>query len=57
VENEEFTKWAVIGANRPGYLDYMIQPNTTYVYRVRALGPDGPSAWSNELRWTSPPLR
>jgi probable HAF family extracellular repeat protein len=52
-----YRKWEVIAANNTGFWDYMVRPNTRYSYRVRALGPNGPSAWSNEVSWTTPEQR
>lgn len=42
-----FTDIATTAADATGYLDSSIQHGTTYFYRVRLVGPDGASAYSN----------
>jgi hypothetical protein len=45
---------ATLPANGAAYFDFALFPGTAHTYRVRAIGPMGPSAWSNEARWTTP---
>ena len=45
---------AVLPAGNGAYLDFQVDAGATYTYRVRALGPQGPSGWSNEVRWQVP---
>jgi predicted phage tail protein len=44
---------ATRGANISIVDDWSVRPGVFYVYRVRALGAVGPSAWSNELSATA----
>ncbi len=37
------------------FVDDTVEPETTYAYRVRALGETAPSGWSAEMRVTTPP--
>jgi probable HAF family extracellular repeat protein len=48
---------ATLPANNPAYFDFILEAGATYTYRVRTLGPAGPSGWSNEVRWTIPSTR
>lgn len=44
----EFAKVATLPANADNKMDSTVTAGTTYTYRVRAIGPGGPSDWSNE---------
>jgi hypothetical protein len=50
--------WRVLGmvdANVTSYVDHMVLPNQTYIYRVRALNHAGSSGYTNEMSTTTPP--
>ena len=38
--------------NSTSYLDHTVSEGTMYTYRVRSIGPGGPSEWSNEVSVT-----
>jgi hypothetical protein len=46
---------ALLPANETTFLGFALVTGTVYHYRVRAVGGNGPSTWSNETRWTTPP--
>ena len=48
-EGEEFSRLDTVDANETTYLDYRVEPNTTYYYHVFAVNSDGESEFSNEV--------
>jgi hypothetical protein len=54
MDDGSFVLLATLPANNTWYMDYTLQPGTVHTYRVRAIGPNGPSGWSNEARWATP---
>jgi hypothetical protein len=50
----DWVRIAVLTPNQTSYADRSVQPETAYVYRVRAIGKEGASAWSNEAPVTTP---
>jgi hypothetical protein len=51
----DWVRIAVVTPNTTRYADLDVQPDTTYVYRVRAISHAGASAWSNEAPVHLPP--
>jgi hypothetical protein len=45
---------AIVGANETTFSDTEVEPNTTYVYRVRAVNAGAESDWSNALTVPTP---
>lgn len=52
----DFVEAGTVGTNSTTYTDTQIQPNTTYVYRVRAFRNTGGGAASNDATVTTLPL-
>jgi hypothetical protein len=50
----DWMRLAVVAAGVTRFGDLEVQPNTSYTYRVRALGDGTASAWSNEASVTTP---
>ena len=50
-----YARVAVLGSNVTTYTDSGLSPDTTYLYRVRAVNVNGPSAYSNEVQVTTLP--
>ncbi|MBN1950885.1 MAG: hypothetical protein JW801_06750 [Bacteroidales bacterium] len=48
-EGNEFAEYATVAANSSYYIDYTVEPNTRYYYRVYAVNADGSSEYSNEV--------
>lgn len=48
IEGEEFTNYDTVEANSTIYIDYRVQPQTLYFYRIKAVNTDGESEPSNE---------
>jgi hypothetical protein len=51
----EFTLIATLPPDSESYVDTTAEPETTYSYRVRAIGDSGGSAWSPVICVTTPP--
>src|SRR5207237_7803170 len=47
-----FSLLATKPADATTHLDTLLYPSVTYTYRVRAVGPNGNSSWSNEASIT-----
>jgi fibronectin type 3 domain-containing protein len=50
----DWERIAVLPSNQTSFADRSVEPETAYVYRVRAIGKEGASDWSNEARATTP---
>ena len=50
---DPFAKIAQANPNAQGHVDFTVAPGTTYDYRVRAVNPDGASAYTNEAQATT----
>jgi outer membrane protein assembly factor BamB len=53
--NGNWVRAGVVGANTTSFSDMGLAPNTTYIYRVRAINNGGASAWSDEMAMTTNP--
>ncbi len=49
-EEDDYVNYDTVGANVTHYLDYRVNPNTYYYYRVKSINQEGESAPSNEVR-------
>lgn len=49
LEGEDFARYDTVGVNRTTFLDYQVEPETRYFYRVYADNSDGASTYSNEI--------
>ncbi len=52
-EGESFARYDTVEVNITFFIDYRVDPNTTYYYRVSAVNSDGESGFSNEISATT----